>query len=660
MTINRPIIFRLFEKKKTNLVNFLEKLSYDIILQIFMNIDRLLKQHQDYFQPRIELQERLMDLSQDNIGSFIEYLISEKFLENKILCSFFLNSLSSAINIRPTKFDLYIQITEEFQENIKNFFSSENLFFEIFQENIVRLKLIKIGLIDKKTLSQISYIDKPTIEFFAKEINDQLSDFFAQKDEKFLKKGNGKERKDIEKLISRVLYTNNVNSKNKSKSDINDLQYDTSNFNEDNTIDNNDQEDDTFDFNKYEELRNFKKNEQILYNIDKIATIIDHDDVSEFQTFLASTNTSINGRVHLSESQEFYFPYSNPTFIEYSMMMGSFNIFKFLFINDAIIKDDYSPRFAIAGGNYEIIHMIEQKIPNSYNEISLCMAVRYHQNQILDYLHETLGINYNYESLSASVRFNNLKAFTESVFSLRENPNIRGIESETILYTCVNFGRIELLKFLCQIDGIDINSKSIGVGWTPLHLATSYHSSEIIKFICSLIQHKTNNQNNDKIDTKMQDTVCNQSAVQNVDVNAKAENGGITPLHIAVKNCDCDLVEYFCSLDTIDVNAENNIGYTPLHFAAQTSFNAFKILCEHPSIDMNHSSKDGDTPLICAILFQNLEVVKFLCSRNDVDFHKKKGDKTPLQISKTFSELHPSSTSQEIYQLIFQRINDLE
>ena len=173
------------------------------------------------------------------------------------------------------------------------------------------------------------------------------------------------------------------------------------------------------------------------------------------------------------------------------MFFNSIEIFKFLLLNNARMDNLNSPCFAIAGGSYDVIHILEQQniiSPQNVHHLNsfIISAIRYHRNEIADYLIESLGFCFDFESLAASIRYNNYDAFVKSVPVLRVNPNQRGSEFETAMYTCVNFGRLEFLKFLSHIDGIDFNVKSISVEWSPLHLAASYNQLEVIKYLCSM------------------------------------------------------------------------------------------------------------------------------------------------------------------------------
>ena len=87
----------------------------------------------------------------------------------------------------------------------------------------------------------------------------------------------------------------------------------------------------------------------------------------------------------------------NANLIQYASFLGSINCFKFLLLKSDCI--DYSKlfEFAIAGGNFDIIHLVENNI--SKKEIScnkiLNIAILYMQNDLIKYLIENYEIEIN-------------------------------------------------------------------------------------------------------------------------------------------------------------------------------------------------------------------------------------------------------------------------
>ena len=79
------------------------------------------------------------------------------------------------------------------------------------------------------------------------------------------------------------------------------------------------------------------------------------------------------------------------------------------------------------------------------------------------------------------------------------------------------------------------------------------------------------------------------------DVNAK-DNGGATPLHYAAMEGHTDVVELLISKGA-DVNAKDKWGDTPLHDAAYDGHKEVAELLVSKGADVSAKDKDGKTPL---------------------------------------------------------------
>jgi len=80
-----------------------------------------------------------------------------------------------------------------------------------------------------------------------------------------------------------------------------------------------------------------------------------------------------------------------------------------------------------------------------------------------------------------------------------------------------------------------------------------------------------------------------------VDVNAK-DNIGFTPLHYAAQSGRKEIVELLIAKGA-DVNAKNGIGWTPLLFAATWGHKEVAELLIAKGADANAKGDDGKTPL---------------------------------------------------------------
>ncbi|MCP4726450.1 MAG: ankyrin repeat domain-containing protein, partial [bacterium] len=107
-------------------------------------------------------------------------------------------------------------------------------------------------------------------------------------------------------------------------------------------------------------------------------------------------------------------------------------------------------------------------------------------------------------------------------------------------------------------------------------------------------------------------------------VNAKDENG-MTPLHLASRNVNNDMIELLISKGA-DVNAKDNNNVTPLHSLAFRGALECIIILVEKGADVNAGMRDLSIPLHSAARGGHLEVVEYLLSRgSDVNAKTNRG-----------------------------------
>ncbi|OHT12467.1 hypothetical protein TRFO_17606 [Tritrichomonas foetus] len=85
------------------------------------------------------------------------------------------------------------------------------------------------------------------------------------------------------------------------------------------------------------------------------------------------------------------------SFVQLAALFQSVSCFKYLMLNNADLKDTMD--YAIAGGNIEIIRLLENTIPKDENEekeweVAAVIAITYHHNNILEWIFETKNSNF--------------------------------------------------------------------------------------------------------------------------------------------------------------------------------------------------------------------------------------------------------------------------
>ncbi|OHS98403.1 hypothetical protein TRFO_35226 [Tritrichomonas foetus] len=126
-----------------------------------------------------------------------------------------------------------------------------------------------------------------------------------------------------------------------------------------------------------------------------IAQIVRNDDIKLFMQYISQQPFCIDEIIldPAFESDEVIRNENNGiTVLEYSMCFGSINIFKYLWLNHAKYTEK-SLQYSIIGGNYDIIHILEEESIYKFDENAIEMAIRYQRYEILDYLINTLNVN---------------------------------------------------------------------------------------------------------------------------------------------------------------------------------------------------------------------------------------------------------------------------
>ena len=92
-----------------------------------------------------------------------------------------------------------------------------------------------------------------------------------------------------------------------------------------------------------------------------------------------------------------------------------------------------------------------------------------------------------------------------------------------------------------------------------------------------------------------------------ISVNEVVTDGGMTGLHLACAQGDLDGAKIYLD-NGAEVDARDNVERTPLHFAAANGSN-IDLIDElvNRGADVNAQSLGGDTPLIKAIMFDNVD-----------------------------------------------------
>ena len=95
--------------------------------------------------------------------------------------------------------------------------------------------------------------------------------------------------------------------------------------------------------------------------------------------------------------------------IQYAAFLGSINCFKYLLHKTSSIDYEKLMKFGIAGGNSEIIHIIENYI-DVFNQELLNLAISYMRNDLIEYILNNYDLKINCESYFHCIYASNYEA----------------------------------------------------------------------------------------------------------------------------------------------------------------------------------------------------------------------------------------------------------
>ncbi|CAI8036383.1 Ankyrin-1, partial [Geodia barretti] len=182
--------------------------------------------------------------------------------------------------------------------------------------------------------------------------------------------------------------------------------------------------------------------------------------------------------------------------------------------------------------------------------------------------------NYKHTPLHRAAKGGNLEVVKYLIEEKKCNPMRLCDWGRTPLhYACENENAsIDLVQYLMNLEGVNVNVKDTRYGFTPLDIAAAHAPIELVKY---MIEEKN----------------CYDPA------NYEGSN---TPLHHAALRGNLPVVQYLVDTRGFDVNSKGWHDRTPLHFACQGGhLDVVKYLIEESKMEMLEmvADKNGLTPL---------------------------------------------------------------
>ena len=432
---------------------------------------------------------------------------------------------------------------------------------------------------------------------------------------------------------------------------------------------------------------NFDHNRKIGENDQYICQLIQRDSIDEFVSYVSKQCISLNSEIENSiyETNSFLIKKEKHTLIEYAFFYGSENIFNFLKMSGVALTSSLWI-YSIHSENANMFHILEShkvEFPSENNYYLLKECIKCHHNNFYDYILENYPCcsdQHELKILEKSLKYYNFayiedKLIDKTLFKYlitfdyfpivdillknedininqeycsQHNKRMRRVfeynSIETALYIAAKTGRIEILKLLLSCKNIDINEYSTvfriydddestqKVKETALHCAVNNGDLEIVKILL----------NDERID-------CNKyDEYYYCDIKR-------TPFWLAVYNENLAMAKLLLSYDKVDPNIENhcNNPFLLLLEVERENVEMVNLLLSCEKIDLNKTIifnywnlfkwklYTKETALFLAILRNNLEIVNLLlsCERYDVNICVKRYKNNPCELAQELSIL---------------------
>ena len=325
-------------------------------------------------------------------------------------------------------------------------------------------------------------------------------------------------------------------------------------------------------------------NQSLLSSRDQYEDVIKNDDCEKYQSLVTDKiDFDYIHHLQLSFDATRNFEVLHISHLDIAALYGSIDIFKYLIMNGSDMSKDI-PSFAIFGGDFEIIRILEQK-GISFND-KFYDSIRFHRYEISDWLLSNYSCEY--VSLCSCINVYNYEAF---LFLYLNGSDINEIDSSGLpLSMACASNNISLVKYICEF--CNPNTDIVLNGKAPIHYACISNSLPIMTYL-----------------------------IEEQKVNKESLNGNkCTPLLIACEYNYIEIVKYLIEKQHVNKDAKNSKGRNALHIACWSkSLDIVKYLIEEQHFDPEVNDNDGMTPLHLACKRPSPEIVKYLIVDKNVN-----------------------------------------
>ena len=339
-----------------------------------------------------------------------------------------------------------------------------------------------------------------------------------------------------------------------------------------------------------------------------------NDDIDALQELSSAPGFNFLNQQNNSLFSYCKFMLYNPNLLQIACLYGSTKCFKFLLLNELkpSMKDKKmhtAAKYAIVGGNIEIIRLIAQK--NVSFKGMAHVAAAYHKHDIFNWLINNEDIdsenNKKFPVIFSCIKSNN---FIDLFSSIGCETDILGF---TVIHQCAKKGRLSMLKYLIENFTFDIIQRD-QKEYTPLDYAALHGNYNVFQYLLEMdCNNKENIKKNDEF-IFLYAVLCYKCI--KLLIKKHYDNYNIqkdqTPLIFAVNINATKTVQALVQFPNIDINHKDNISWSALHHAAKNgNLNISKILLSHPKIQKNIGTSDRKTPLYIALQYAQMPLAQF-------------------------------------------------
>ena len=387
----------------------------------------------------------------------------------------------------------------------------------------------------------------------------------------------------------------------------------------------------------FKDLNNSKIiNKRTFFENSSFFSFLQNDEIDEFIEFLTNNpNVDIyaDHKIPLNSYMSCLPEFMGQTIklIDFCCFFGSVKCFKYFVMNNCPFSSGTSQKYAVAGGSYEIVQIINQH--NFTFKNCLEESIKYHRYELMDWIImnfdtepvlPTKCLNYyNYEAFLFDM---NNQFYVKNIIENIEQI-VNGVNQE--LHVACREGQMHIVRYLIENEHFDPNLKGYD-GNSPLYYACTRGHLNIVKYLIEKA-----NVNKDQVDNVgntpfLEAVISGQLDIvkylveeAHVDKNATGFCAR-TALHYACTGTNLSLVKYLIEEAQLDKNSKDLYGFMPIYFAIKNGILPIvQYLIEEAGVDKNSKNEEGDTLLHYSCQFEFLPIVKYLVDKNNVDVNTK-------------------------------------